>query len=216
MRVLLVAATEQEINPLRKEAEKKMFKKLDCEFLITGPGAMATTYHLTKRIPIVQCDLAINIGLAGSFRDEIKLGEVVAVITDEFADLGAEDHENFLSVFELGLMEADRYPFWNGKLKCSNVEKFTALNSLKKVKAITVNTAHGNDLSIQRTRNKFHPDIETMEGAAFHYVCEMEKLPAVQLRAKSNRVERRNREAWDIKLAMANLTSTVIYFLNHL
>lgn len=216
MRVLMVAATEKEIEPLREEAEKKSFRKVECDFLVTGPGSMATTYAMMKKIRKTHYDLALNVGLAGSFRDEIKLGEVVMVVSDEFADLGAEDNTTFLSVFELGLMEPDRYPFWNGKLKTDGTENYNALTTLKKVKAITVNTVHGNEITIQRTRNKFHPDIETMEGAAFHYVCGLEKIPAVQLRAVSNKVERRNREAWNIDLALGNLTTTVVYFLQHL
>jgi len=216
MNVLLVAATDKEIEPLRKEAERKSFKNIKCDFLVTGPGSTATTYGMMKRLKHCHYDLALNVGLAGSFRNEINIGEVVVVVADEFGDLGAEDHEEFLSAFEIGIMDADRFPFWNGKLKCEEVQKFQGLETLKKVKAITVNTVHGNEIRIQRTRRKFHPDIETMEGAAFHYVCGLEKIPAIQLRAISNRVEKRNRAAWNITLALDNLSNTVVYFLNHL
>jgi len=75
---------------------------------------------------------------------------------------------------------------------------------------------HGNNSSIQETFVKFHPDIETMEGAAFFYVCAMERVPCLQLRAISNRVERRNRGAWKIDLALANLSLGVHSFLDHL
>ena len=44
-----------------------------------------------------------------------------------------------------------------------------------------------------------------MEGAAFFYVCSMEHIPFIQLRAISNRVELRNRKAWKMDLALANV-----------
>jgi futalosine hydrolase len=84
------------------------------------------------------------------------------------------------------------------------------------VKAITVNTVHGKDESIQRVIKKFHPDIESMEGAAFFYVCMMEKIPCIQLRSISNRIERRNRADWDILLSLSNLNEVLSQFFNTL
>ena len=37
-----------------------------------------------------------------------------------------------------------------------------------------------------------------MEGAAFMYACLIAGVPFAQVRAVSNRVERRNRAAWDL------------------
>jgi futalosine hydrolase len=216
MHILVVAATEEEIKGVRTIAEKKMIDHLKIDFLITGVGMTSTAYALTKRIASRKYQLAVNIGLAGTFRKEIKMGDAVTVVSDTFADVGAEDGDNFLSAFEMGLQNVDHYPFVNGKLKCDSHEIFTGLKSLKKVKAITVNTIHGNDLSIQKAMKKFHPDIESMEGAAFFYVCMMEKIPCIQLRAISNRVERRDRSGWDIELSLKNLELTTINFLKTL
>jgi futalosine hydrolase len=44
-----------------------------------------------------------------------------------------------------------------------------------------------------------------MEGAAFFYICAREKIPFISLRAISNRVERRERNKWNIPLALDNL-----------
>jgi futalosine hydrolase len=185
----------------------------EIDFLISGVGMTATTYSLTKRLSKKRYDLALNVGLAGAFRDEINVGEVVNVVTDCFADLGAEDGERFLTLSQLGLLEEDKFPFWNGKLKTDEAQNYKPLSSLKNVKAITVNKVHGNEESIFRTVQKFHPDIESMEGAAFSYVCLMEKVPCIQLRAISNRVEHRNREFWNIELAVNNLNEVVLQFI---
>ena len=50
-------------------------------------------------------DLAINAGIAGSYKDEIRIGDVVMPLTDCFADAGIEDGNNFLTLSEAGLMK---------------------------------------------------------------------------------------------------------------
>jgi len=214
MKLLIVAATEKEAETLEKKLWKEDSHEVD--FLITGVGMTATAYSLTKRLSKKRYDLALNIGLAGAFRAEINIGEVVNVVTDCFADLGAEDGEKFLTVSQLGLFDEDKFPFWNGKLKTEEAQNYKSLTSLKNVKAITVNKVHGNDESIHRVIQKFHADIESMEGAAFLYVCLMEKIPCVQLRAISNRVERRNRGLWNIELALSNLNEVLFQFIENI
>src|SRR5437016_10236729 len=124
MHILVVAATEEAIKGVCSIAEKKLIDHLKIDFLVPSVGMTATSYALTKKISLHKYDLAINIGLAGSFRREINIGDVVIVVSDTFADMGAEDAENFLSVFEIGLLKADNFPFVNGKLKCDTHEKY--------------------------------------------------------------------------------------------
>lgn len=212
MKLLIVAATEKEVSVLEKEHWQKN-NSHDIDFLITGAGIPATTYALTKKLSGKKYDLALNMGLAGTFREEIKIGEVVNVVTDCFADIGAEDGEKFLTLSQLGLLDADKFPFWNGKLKTDEAQHHATLQSMKNVKAITVNKMHGNADSIQRVIKKYHPDIESMEGAAFLYVCMMEKTPCIQLRAISNRVERRNRHSWNMDLSLQNLNHVIAEFI---
>src|SRR5690349_3079915 len=214
MRILIVAATETEIAATRNHYTKAAASNFNIDFLVTGVGMTATAYSLTKKLTTRKYDLVVNIGVAGSFRPEITLGDVVNVVSDSFADLGAEDGDSFMSVFDLRLQSNDSFPFWNGKIKNDHAEKFTELRYLKNVKAITVNKVHGNDKSIYNTFIKYHPDIETMEGAAFFYVCSMEHIPFLQLRAISNRVELRNRKAWKMDLALANLSDAVCSFID--
>ena len=216
MRILIVAATDEEIENVRTHFTKLTPNGLAIEFLVTGVGMTATAYCLTKRLATRKFDMAINIGLAGSYRYEIVPGDVVNVISETFGDLGAEDDDKFLSVFELGLQHSDHFPFWNEKLKNDTAGIYKSLKSLKKVKAITVNKVHGNNDSIMQAIMKFHPDIETMEGAAFFYVCMMEKIPCIQLRAISNRVEKRDRNSWEIILSIANLSQTVRALIDEL
>jgi futalosine hydrolase len=209
MKILIVSATEMEVNAMKRSWRKKHH----IDFLTTGAGMTATAYHLAKRFSVKKYDLAINIGLAGSFRKEIKLGEVVNVVSDCFADLGAEDGNKFLSSFEIGLQKKNQFPFGNGILTPVRTNS-SALKHFRKVKGITVNTVHGEVKSIANVKRKFNPDIETMEGAAFFYACMMEKVPCIQLRSISNYVVRRNKAKWNIELALEELHQQVNKFIS--
>ena len=80
---------------------------------------------------------------------------------------------------------------------------------MKQVKSITVNTVHGNEKSIKNIVRRLNPDIENMEGAAVFKVCETFNIPCIQIRAISNYVEKRNKESWNIPLAIQNLNIEV-------
>jgi len=81
---------------------------------------------------------------------------------------------------------------------------------LKQVKAITVNTGTGSEYTRSKLIKKFNPDIETMEGATFFYICCLESIPFLALRAISNKVELRNKRNWNIPLALNNLSEKLI------
>jgi futalosine hydrolase len=53
-----------------------------------------------------------------------------------------------------------------------------------------------------------------MEGAAFMFACDQERIPYLQVRAVSNLVEKRNRDRWNIPLAIENLNKKIIEFLD--
>ncbi|RYY32368.1 MAG: futalosine hydrolase, partial [Sphingobacteriaceae bacterium] len=67
--------------------------------------------------------------------------------------------------------------------------------------------------SIQKTAKRVNVQLESMEGAAFFYACRQMDLPCVQIRAVSNYIEKRNRDAWKIGLAVKNLNTFAGEFL---
>lgn len=198
MNILVTAATENEIAPFRQAG-------LPADILVTGVGMTAMAYHLGRQLAGKSYGLAVNAGLGGSFSGSLSLGEVVQITSDRFEGLGAEDHENFLDIFQLGLEDRDTFPFRNGVL----VNDF-AVAGLREASAITVNTVHGQAQSIEKVKTRCPVDTESMEGAAFFYVCMQEKIPCIQLRSISNYVEPRNRKNWNIPLAVKNLNETLI------
>jgi len=194
MRVLVVAATEFEVEGLIQESG---IKNQDLKVLITGAGMVATAFAMGKHLAENKYDLVINLGICGSFDREIALGDVLEIVEDDLAELGAEDDEDFITIEKLGFGESSfraTYPL---------PEKF----NLKKVNAVTVNTVHGNDASIKRLSTRINAQLESMEGAAFFYACREAGVSSLQIRAVSNYVEKRNRDAWQIGLAIKNLNT---------
>lgn len=197
MKLLIVSATESEIK-LFKDFCFDLQQKHQINFLHTGVGMAVTAYALTKELMQNNYDLVINVGIAGSFFRGIKVGEVVMVQNELFAELGAEDDAAFIKFSEMNL--PGPYAFKNAKVLSG-----AYYASLKKVKAATVNKVHGNEENISAFIKLHSTEIESMEGASIAMVCEAEQIPYVQIRSISNYVTKRNRDAWDIPTAVKNL-----------
>jgi len=201
MQILLVAATEMEIQPF-------LNKKPAADFLITGVGCPATVYHLAKRVHQIDYDLVIQAGIAGSFSRSIQLADVVLVKQDSFADIGIAEKGRLYSIFEKGLGDENAFPYNKGWLQ--NNGEFIDHFPFTKVKAVTVNTVTDNEMQINQLISKFDPDIESMEGAALHYVSLQESVPFIQLRAVSNYVGERDKEKWKMQEAVLNLNDALM------
>ncbi|NEU08854.1 futalosine hydrolase [Flavihumibacter sp. R14] len=222
MKILLVAATRAECQPLvsryadSRNPARLTLNNTEAEILVTGVGMVATAFALGRHLSETKYDLAVNMGIAGSFNFDLSLGEVVQITQDVFAELGAEDGDDFLSLNELGFGEVNQYAVAAHQESHSprlNGANLRSLDQLKKVKAITVNKVHGNELTIARTLSRYDAQVESMEGAAFFYACNQTQTPCLQVRAISNYVERRNKEKWNIGLAVKNLNDFLYSFL---
>jgi futalosine hydrolase len=215
VKILYITATLQESDTLQKIREKLKVNgdpgKFELNLLVSGVGSIATAWNLKRWIESNgKPDLAINGGIAGSFRDELIPGDVVLPLTDCFADSGIEDGNDFLTLSEAGLISADEFPYKNGMLYADPWYINKIKNILKPVIAITVNTATGSESTRNRLIKKFNPDIETMEGATFFYICSRENIPFLAVRAISNKVELRNKNKWNIPLALNNLSEKLV------
>jgi len=222
MNVLIVTSTVIEIqefisyfnfNKIDEDYYTTTVDKNKISIFITGIGGINTAYFLTKHLVINKFDLIINSGICGSFTKKIQLGIVVNVVKEQFGDFGIDDNGNFQTVFETNLIEKNRFPFSNGILiNPTDLSRFKFLKYLQSVNSITVNTASGDVTKIENMVKKFNPEIENMEGATFFYICMMEKIPFFEIRAISNFVEPRNKENWNIELAISNLNNFLIQF----
>jgi futalosine hydrolase len=223
MRILVVTATDKEIAPLVSQLAEKSnagsrlktysHEQHEIDVLTTGVGMVATSAWCARVLTQSRYDLAFNFGVCGSFDSEIEPGQVVHVVSDCLAELGAEDDESFLTIQELNLPGADDFPFKSGRLSNLHPPTNATLNGLKTVSGITVNTVHGNERSIAEVAQRYQPDVESMEGAAFMYACLINEVVFAQVRAVSNIVERRNRNAWKMTEAIGKLGQVALKIL---
>lgn len=207
MNLLIVAATEFEIEPFLKE-------KNNIEILITGVGIPATVFHLTKKLSEKKYDFAIQAGIGGTFKEENALAEVVQVKEDTFADLGIEENGNFKTLFDMNFINKNDFPFTDGWLV--NPHPFLQKNHLPVRKAITANKIGDDVFQNLMIKKNFSPDVESMEGAAFHYVCLQEKINFLQVRSISNRVGERDKSKWKLKEAVDNLNKKLLNIIENL
>ncbi|PRD46462.1 futalosine hydrolase [Sphingobacterium haloxyli] len=199
MSILVVAATIEEIKP-----SLSFLKEKRIPYLITGVGMVATTYALATHLQRHKVDLLVHVGIGGALDSSAPLGEVYQIYTDEIFGLGAEDNGTFLSIEELGFGKR----VYTEKLPI-NIQ----LPNIQKARGITVNSVHGSEASILRLHQQYQkPLIESMEGAAAFFVAEQQNICCLQFRSVSNYIEPRNRNAWEIGLAIKNLND----FLQHL
>lgn len=221
MKILIVAATWMEVKLLTDEfeyvAEKSdmhkeyRFAEKDVDVLVTGIGPVFTTFHLTQVLMNNKYELVLCIGIAGSLYPNLEIGEVVNVVSEEFADLGIENKEGFLTLFESGFIDGNEFPFEHGVLTASQND---SLFQLKKVRGITTGKSHGKTSSIAEIHEKFNAQVETMEGAAVFYVCNWLGVECLQIRAISNLVEKNDPQQWNIPLALDNLKTSVLQLLH--
>lgn len=204
MKVLVCAATDMEVpNTINKIP--------GVTILIHGVGAAQTSYFLGKYLSHHIPSFAIQIGIAGSYDPTIKIGDVVEVVTDHFADFGSRDGDGkFIPIADLPFI-TDYNPFTSKQINNSNS---ILMLEYKKVNAITVNTTSGDQPAIDQMIKLYNPQIETMEGAAFLAAMELNQIPCIQIRSISNKVEPRNRENWNIPLAISELEKALLYILN--
>ncbi len=218
MNCLLVAATAKEITPFLehyRNSDKTSFIDIDIDVLITGIGLTASTYQLTRYFSMKKPDLVIQAGVAGCYDRKIALGAVLAVNKDLVADESVIESKKLKTIFDLKLAPANLYPFRKGWLD-NPYKAMLKRTKLKAVKAVSVNQISTDKQMMQRYSKKFSPMLETMEGAAFHYVCLMEHIPFLQVRAVSNYVGERNKLQWKMKDAISNLNLQLIRLFENL
>jgi futalosine hydrolase len=209
MNLLIVAATGAEIAPFTsslKEGSNQI------STLITGVGVIAATYALTKHLQSHRYDLILQAGVGGSFDRDIPLGSVVFVTSDRYGDLGAEDKDNYIDIFDMGLMDRGAFPHSDGQLITPPLVVHEWIR-LPRVSGITVNTVSGHERTIQQRYKRYGCQVESMEGAAFHYVCLHEDAPFAQVRAISNYVMPRDKSQWKMKEAITNLNNWLTGFI---
>ncbi len=212
---LIIAATAIEIAPLLKKYQSGKSKDLpEADILLTGIGLTSTTYSLMSYLKVRKPSWILQAGVGGCFNREVKLGSVFAVKQEAIADQSVIELGKLKTLFDLNLLPENRFPFKKGWLK--NDTELLKKCKLKKVKGISVNEITTSKKKVGFYEKQFDPVIESMEGAALHYVCLMEKIPFLQIRSVSNYIAERNKKNWDMKKSIQHLNEELVSFLQHI
>lgn len=212
--ILLVSPTKFELNNFISQFNKEQisnkivqfkFNNLLIDYAETGIGKINTSIQLIKLLRNNNYKMVVMAGIAGCFDRSLPLGECYIVEHEYDIDIGAEDGEDFLEMEMLGLPNLD-------DTIIHGIESyFPQKSSLKKLRAITSDTVHGNEQNIEKLLNRYHkkfncfPHLESMEGYAFFKTCKVMNIPFIQIRSTSNYVERRNKSNWKLSEAIEKL-----------
>ncbi len=211
MNLLLISATKHEADIIIKDLGMIQIKPSlysssthKTELLITGISIPATLFSMFTDVDIRKYDLVINIGIAGSFNKNAKIGDILNVSSDSFGDIGINSKNGFLSVFKTEFNDKFRNLINNGQIL--NTSDFPAFfHALPKCKGVSVNTPEA--MLYPQT------DVETMEGAAFMLVCKHYKKVFIQIRGISNIIGYTKRKDWDMNTPINNYSKYIIEFI---
>lgn len=218
MRVIITAATVAEWMPSFLEMNNLYTSnshRFKVQFHQTGVGMLSAAVSLTKLALDEKPDLIIQAGIAGTFDPTMALGKVVAVNEESFGDMGVEEDGKWKDIFDLKLEKSSYHPFERRKLPNPWLTQFNLLK-LPEVSGITVNQISTNPERIQQLYKKYNPVIETMEGAALHFVCRQANIPFLQIRSISNHIGERNKANWKMKESIDTLNQTLLKYVDKL
>lgn len=218
MYILLTAATTFEIDPIFDYLEKQDFKVGENEvgIQVTGIGSMMSTYELTKAAIQLKPDYIIQAGIAGSFEESLVAPQVVLIKDEIMGDLGAAEKDSFADIFDLKLIDTNAFPYTNKRLINPLLDGKTSHYNLPVMSGVTINEISTNKTRIQLLKEKYNVQVESMEGAALHYIALKNKIPFLQIRSISNAVGERDKTKWKIKEAIKALNDTLINILPQL
>lgn len=194
MQILLVVATE---------GEALFFGSLGLEIAISGIGAVNAALTTLQAAGTFRPDLIINAGIAGAFPDRgLQIGDVAVSSRITSASLGAEDADGgFLDLQTLGFpLHGELYntlPVWEG------AEDLAERLGLKAGEMLTLDTVTGTEQTLRKLQDR-HPEAltEGMEGAGVALAGLRLEIPVLEIRGISNMVGPRDRESWNIPLAL--------------
>jgi futalosine hydrolase len=218
MRVIITAATNgewmpsfQKINP----AYAGTNKRFSVGFHESGIGLLASSVSLMKMFVQETPSLIIQVGIAGCFDKKVPLGKVFAVKDDFAGDIGVMENKNWKDLFDLKLDKPNDAPYEKKSLPNPWLSQYNLLK-LPTKKGVTVNTISTDKNKIDLYSGRYKATLESMEGAALHYMGRDLNIPFIQIRAVSNYVGERNKAKWNMQEAIYNLNETLLQYLDAL
>lgn len=179
------------------------------EVITAGVGPAAAAASTARALGSGQYKLVISAGIGGGFSGQAPVGSVVVASSIIAADLGSETQEGFLSVDQLGFGSA--YIQTPPKLMRQITEAFQAAGLIALSGPIlSVSTTTGTQATADALAARVPgAAAEAMEGFGVAQAAHDCGLPVLEIRAVSNIVGPRNRDAWKIPQALQALETAI-------
>lgn len=218
MRIVITSATTAEWMPSFvqiNELYTGKSQRLKLQFYQSGVGLLASSVALTRLAIEERPDLIIQGGIAGSFSKKLAPGQVVVVNNEMLGDTGVEENGVWKDIFDMKLEKSSYHPFEKRQLPNPWLKSYNLLH-LPAVDGVTVNQISTDANRITTLKKKYGASIETMEGAALHYVGRETGIPFIQIRAISNYVGERNKSKWLLKESIDQLNNVLMQYVDAL
>ena len=197
-RILIVTAVEAEADAVRRGLPAD--RPHGVTVLVGGVGSAQAAAATSRALALDPgYEAVLSVGIGGAFPGKAELGQLLLARRVVAADLGADSPAGFLSVDELG--------FGSSTLDGGRVPGVEAVVGT----ILTVNTATGTDERAAELTVR-HPQAvgEGMEGYGVAAAAALADLPFAEVRAVSNLVGKRDRDAWRLDLAFRALTAAAL------
>lgn len=211
MRVLVVTAVPVERDAVTRASGRplsvhtvpgaELHRAGPYDVLAGGAGPAAAAASAAFALASDRYDLVISAGIGGGFARVAPVGSLVVAGRIGAADLGAQTPAGFVPVTELGFGRVWHFP------PRSLVKAAVAATGAVTGDVLTVSTVTG---SAERAAALLaaHPGAvaEAMEGFGVAEAAALTGVPVLEIRAVSNAIGPRDRDAWRIGDALAALT----------
>ncbi|NOU97307.1 futalosine hydrolase [Paenibacillus sp. LMG 31456] len=201
MRVLVMTAVEVEREAVRRglNGDSRFDVKL------AGVGPIAAAVHTATVLAAADYDLVVSAGIGGGFVGQAEVGSLVVANEIIAADLGVQTLEGFSSLDEMGFGSTRVQVSSNLAARLTDA-MHTAGLQVHIGPVITVSTATGTAATASELAARVPgAAAEAMEGYGVASAAHSRGIPVLEIRAISNAVGPRDRDAWRIGDALKAL-----------
>jgi futalosine hydrolase len=190
----------------------------------TGMGQVNTAQTLAVAFQYIHPELVLQIGIGGAYLPaHLQLGDLVLATVEHYGDLGIITPDGWTSAEAIGIPIVKTNRDYYNSYPLDNTLVNEAESILRKrgepvIKGpfVTVQQCSGRTDVGNALANRFQAICENMEGAAAAHLCLLYQMPFLELRAISNQVEDRNKNTWNIPLAIERAQVATRFLLESL
>ncbi|HZN59605.1 MAG TPA: futalosine hydrolase [Planctomycetota bacterium] len=221
-RILFVAATSLELEPLRRQIAGAR-PGFAATFAVTGVGKASAALQTALAIGRSRPRLVMQVGCAGAFRGSgLSVGDVAIATGEVLGDEGVISPRGFIDLRQLSLPALagkGSAPAIYNEVPLSPIARST-WQAVRRMSAgrfhvkqgllATVSSGSGTTAAARRMEARWGALAESMEGAAAALSARALGLRMIEVRGISNAAGNRRRGDWDVPLACAHAAEVAL------